>query len=111
MQAALSDSATGGWGELWDHEWAASDGGWQQHCGSPERLSQFTEWLSEQKEQHIAVVSHAGTINNWMNRQPWAAGRPRWPWPSGNYDFGPEGGVARKFSMPNCGWVAVMLEQ
>eukprot|EP00929_Paragymnodinium_shiwhaense_P003866 TRINITY_DN10456_c0_g1_i1.p1 TRINITY_DN10456_c0_g1~~TRINITY_DN10456_c0_g1_i1.p1 ORF type:complete len:320 (+),score=37.84 TRINITY_DN10456_c0_g1_i1:78-962(+) len=110
VREALSDEATADWGHTWDADWASSDGGWQQHCGSPERLHEFSEWLGQQPEQHVAVVSHVGVINNWMNRQPWTEGKQRWPWPKGNYNFGPKGGVARRFATPNAGWLAVVAD-
>mmetsp|Transcript_17 Transcript_17/g.55 ORF Transcript_17/g.55 Transcript_17/m.55 type:complete len:373 (-) Transcript_17:99-1217(-) len=108
---ALSDEATAEWREAWNEAWACGPGGaWQEHCNSGERLGAFTAWLSGRPEERIAVVSHWGTINNFLNRQPWTQNRERkeLPWPHERSAW-PPGGLVRMFDVPNCGWIAVEM--
>lgn len=108
LQAALRDAQTEGWAAEWDRSWAAGDG-YEDHVESPTRMEEFRLWLAKRPERRIATVSHWGTINNLLNREPWAdapgetragrqAGRQAWP----------DGGLARVFDMPNAGWLAVV---
>lgn len=108
IEQALSDEATSAWRDNWDSKWAkGADGAWQAHCRNPQRFSSFMSWLSSRSESMIAIVSHWGTINNMLNREPWVEGYqkilvPEWfdkeTWPDG---------LGKRFNMPNCGWVAV----
>jgi len=110
IEAALSDDATAEWRESWDTSWARGDG-WRAHVADASRLVAFSCWLADRQESMVATVSHWGTINNLMNREAWADGLPR---TQVRDSWGPDttwplGGVARKFEMPNCGWIAVAL--
>lgn len=111
VAAALSDEATAEWRAAWDERWARGSGGaWEAHCGSAGRMQEFRTWLLGRPEPYIAVVSHWGTINNYLNREPWAAGleRTELPWPHDKSAW-PAGGLARMFNVPNCGWIVVRV--
>jgi broad specificity phosphatase PhoE len=108
LQAALKEAQQEKWAEEWDQTLAAG-AGYYSHVESPTRIEEFRVWLAERPERRIATVSHWGTINNLLNREPWADAdsetrdgnlngkqRPAWP----------VGGLARVFEMPNAGWVA-----
>ena len=88
-------------------------GGYIDHVESPTRIEEFRVWLAERPEQRIATVSHWGTINNLLNREPWADAEGR----DGRERTGkqaaawPDGGMARVFEMPNAGWVAVVATE
>ncbi|CAK0820298.1 unnamed protein product [Prorocentrum cordatum] len=112
VMAALADDEAADWRADWDEQWArGSNGAWQAHVSDPQRLVDFQTWIAERSETRIATVSHWGTINNIMNREPWTEGldreqvRDSWG-PDATW---PVGGIVRKFSLPNCGWVAVPL--
>ncbi|CAE8728628.1 unnamed protein product, partial [Polarella glacialis] len=103
---ALSDEATVDWREKWDSEWARGDG-WQEHCGAGCRLDSYADWLASRPETMVAVVCHFGTINNILNSEPWAKSLPR----SGDPTRWPCGGLAKRFAVPNCGWVAALSSE
>lgn len=104
VQAALSDEAVSEWREVWDAEWACTEGSWQAHVSDVHRLAAFWRWLGGQHERHVAVVCHFGAINNILNLEPWADGLER----HGDPARFPCGGLAIRFPVPNCGWVAVV---
>eukprot|EP00746_Dinoflagellata_sp_MGD_P084091 gnl/MRDRNA2_/MRDRNA2_33412_c0_seq1.p1 gnl/MRDRNA2_/MRDRNA2_33412_c0~~gnl/MRDRNA2_/MRDRNA2_33412_c0_seq1.p1 ORF type:complete len:361 (-),score=52.99 gnl/MRDRNA2_/MRDRNA2_33412_c0_seq1:286-1368(-) len=109
VKEALSDEATAEWRVEWDKAWArGSDGKWQAHCNDPNRLVQLNNWLAKRPETTIATMSHWGTINNLLNREPWADNWERTPvgkaWGISSW---PTGGLARRFEMGNCGWIAL----
>ncbi|CAE8656431.1 unnamed protein product, partial [Polarella glacialis] len=106
VRKALSDEATVDWREKWDSEWARGDG-WQEHCGAGCRLDSYADWLASRPETMVAVVCHFGTINNILNSEPWAKGLPR----SGDPTRWPCGGLAKRFAVPNCGWVAALSSE
>ena len=106
VEHALSEKATADWEEAWDAGGFAQGPKWQSHCADPERLAQFKLWLSRRSERRVAVVSHFGTINNLMNREPWTEGKERHPQPA---SFWPEGGIVRRFNIPNAGWVGAVM--
>eukprot|EP00929_Paragymnodinium_shiwhaense_P121210 TRINITY_DN93374_c0_g1_i1.p1 TRINITY_DN93374_c0_g1~~TRINITY_DN93374_c0_g1_i1.p1 ORF type:complete len:303 (+),score=27.72 TRINITY_DN93374_c0_g1_i1:56-964(+) len=110
VERALSDEATADWRQDWDAGWAQSEGIWETHCEDGERMEALRAWLQRQPHKAIATVSHWGTINNFMNRQPWADKAERTPvtgkWP---VDAWPPGGMAHRFHMPNCGWIACLF--
>jgi len=107
VERALSEEATADWGDAWGAGGGLAAGpAWRAHCASSERLGDFKVWLSQQRERTVAVVSHYGTINNLMNREPWAEGRKRSPQPAA---FWPEGGIVRRFNLRNCGWVTTLM--
>lgn len=106
IDAALSEDATAEWSEQWDND---SDGAWQAHCDDARRLISFKVWLNSRRETRVAVVSHWGTINNMMNREPWADEYRKEEVPeTWNRQSWPEGGLAKRFNMPNSGWIAVV---
>ncbi|KAK3281662.1 hypothetical protein CYMTET_10558 [Cymbomonas tetramitiformis] len=111
IEAALSDEATAEWGQHWDAHWARGAGGaWQAHVSDPARHEAFSRWLAAQSERYVAIVSHWGTINNWLNRQPWTAEIERVPvsstWIASEW---PTEGIARRFGVRNAEWIAVVL--
>jgi len=109
VAAALSDEATADWREAWDCTWAGGpDGAWQAHCNDGKRVHAFAAWLQGRAETRIATVSHWGTINNFLNRQPWTVSlaRRELPWPHDRSSW-PPGGLAHMFDVPNCAWIAV----
>eukprot|EP00747_Dinoflagellata_sp_TGD_P184908 gnl/TRDRNA2_/TRDRNA2_41008_c0_seq1.p1 gnl/TRDRNA2_/TRDRNA2_41008_c0~~gnl/TRDRNA2_/TRDRNA2_41008_c0_seq1.p1 ORF type:complete len:306 (-),score=57.42 gnl/TRDRNA2_/TRDRNA2_41008_c0_seq1:65-982(-) len=110
VKLALSDEAVAEWGEAWDAGWADGAGAWQAHCGDPARLANLSAWLEQQPASRVVMVCHWGTINNFLNRQPWADHLPREEvqerWGRAMW---PLGGLARTFHMQNCGWVAVIM--
>lgn len=111
VEKALSDEATADWREQWDILWAnAGVGSWQAHCSDPVRMEALRAWLSKRLEARIATVSHWGTINNFLNRQPWTEGLSRepFPWPHERNEW-PAGGLVRMFDIPNCGWIAARM--
>lgn len=112
VDAALSEAATADWQALWDEQWAeGAHGAWQEHCEDGRRMEAFGRWLAAQPDTHIATVSHWGTINNFLNRQPWAESAPprrELPW-AHDASAWPPGGLARVFEVPNCGWIAVRM--
>lgn len=112
VSAALSDEATAEWRESWDKTWAAgADGQWQRHCSDAERMQALGAWLATVPDTCVATVSHWGTVNNFLNRQPWTKGIKGTPLPEhwlGHEAF-PEGGLAKQFDLPNAGWVAVVM--
>eukprot|EP00931_Biecheleriopsis_adriatica_P046884 TRINITY_DN26976_c0_g1_i1.p1 TRINITY_DN26976_c0_g1~~TRINITY_DN26976_c0_g1_i1.p1 ORF type:complete len:338 (+),score=43.43 TRINITY_DN26976_c0_g1_i1:32-1045(+) len=108
---ALSAQSTAEWGSLWDSHWAkGGEGAWQAHCNDSGRLSRFNDWLSHRPETEIAVVSHWGTVNNLLNREPWAEHLARVPISKNWVPSAWPAGLAYRFDMPNCGWVAVIYE-
>lgn len=111
VSRALSPEATADWQSQWDAEWAnGAEGGWQKHIADPSRFIEFSRWLSGRPEESIAIVSHWGTINNIMNREPWTNHRERKEVPKNwGRSIWPKGGLAQVFSMSNCGWIAVMM--
>ena len=109
VEGALSDEVNGDWASQWNHSWANTERhprGWREHCADPDRLRAFGEWLASQHDRYVAIVSHIGTINNILNREPWTHGRPRHRQPA---DFWPEDGIVRRFNIRNAGWVAVRM--
>lgn len=104
VQAALSDDAVSEWREAWDSEWACAEGSWQLHVFDVHRLAGFWRWLRGQQERHVAVVCHWGAINNLLNLEPWADGLER----HGDPARFPCGGLALRFNLRNCGWIAVV---
>lgn len=80
LERALSDSATASWRAEWDAR-LAGGGAWQQHVLDGGRCVEFKEFMSKRAERFIATVSHWGTINNLVNREPCvdAAQLPRSP--------------------------------
>ena len=111
VQVALREAQKEAWAAEWDRSLATGDG-YVDHVESPTRIEEFRLWLSNRPERRIATVSHWGTINNLLNREPWAdasgetrggplAGKRAWP----------DGGLARTFEMPNAGWVAVVATE
>lgn len=114
LQAALQDAKREAWAAEWDRTLATGDG-YVDHVESPTRMEEFRVWLAERPDRRIATVSHWGTINNLLNREPWAdvsgetrdgrqrAGKQGLAWP--------EGGLARTFEMPNAGWIAVVATE
>jgi len=111
---ALSSTRTWNWEKQWNTAWAqGEDGAWEEHCGDGHRLTEFNEWLVDRPQRFVAIVSHYGTINNMLNREPWADGLPRSPIPSGwkPAEGWPAGGIARMFGMPNAGWIAAVLSR
>eukprot|EP00930_Biecheleria_cincta_P089173 TRINITY_DN78441_c0_g1_i1.p1 TRINITY_DN78441_c0_g1~~TRINITY_DN78441_c0_g1_i1.p1 ORF type:complete len:293 (-),score=43.25 TRINITY_DN78441_c0_g1_i1:191-1069(-) len=111
VESALSEEATSEWRDQWNSRWACGDdGAWQTHVADGLRITAFSQWLSRRAETKIAIVSHWGTINNILNREPWSRTEKRCEIPE-RWDKSswPEGGLARKFSMPNCGWVSVFM--
>jgi len=110
VQLALSPDAAADWKEQWDTHCARGDGSWQEHVGDVTRLMAFSVWLARQPETRVAVVSHWGTINNCLNREPWAQNVEKQQVPAGwDRQCWPQDGLAKIFSMPNCGWVAVTM--
>jgi hypothetical protein len=67
--AALSDEACAGWREEWDL-WQANGQCWPCHSGEPHRIDVCKAWLLEQPSCCIATVSHFGTVNTLVNREP-----------------------------------------
>jgi len=110
VNLALSPGATADWKDQWDNRWARADGSWQDHVSDGNRLITFSSWLCRQPETKVAVVSHWGTINNILNREPWAQQMKKRPvseaWCRHSW---PEDGLAKQFNMPNCGWIVVAL--
>lgn len=105
VEKALSDDATAEWRLLWDSTWArGAEGAWQAHVADVGRLAGFSAWLAQRPEAAVAVVSHFGAINNFLNLEPWADGLPR----VGDPSRWPCGGLARRFQLQNCSWVAVL---
>lgn len=105
VERALSDEATRTWREQWDTQWACGPGGaWQAHVGSISRVRAFMRWLEAQPGTTVAVVCHYGAINNLLNSEPWTVGLPRF----GDPARFPCGGLAKRFDIANCGWVAVV---
>ena len=112
VREALSEAATKGWAGAWDAGQAGGDEGrWQAHCVGGDRLEAFRHWLSAREETRVAVVSHWGTINNLLNREPWAEDHRQ----GGRFGVArewfpeswPAAGLAQMFAMRNCGWVCV----
>jgi broad specificity phosphatase PhoE len=113
--AALSDEACAGWREEWD-SWQANGTCWQCHSGQ-NRIDAFKEWLLEQPSRCIATVSHFGTVNALVNREPCIqafyrqtpeqfAANP-FAWKLGVLPA--EGGV--RIDVKNCGNVALVYEE
>jgi len=110
VQFALSSDATADWKEQWDTHHARGDGSWQEHVTDVTRLLASRVWLGRQPETKIAVVSHWGTINNSLNREPWARNMKKQRVPAAwNSKSWPQDGLAKIFNMTNCGWIAVTM--
>lgn len=110
VKVALQEAAASSWSEHWDKEWAFGSS-YEQHVNDPARASAAVAWLLEQPETEIATVSHWGTINNILNREPWSEGLQRTPvcrtWGPMAW---PKGGLVKKFEMPNCGWIVAVSD-
>lgn len=120
VEAALAPEATRHWRQAWDAE-LADGAGWRGHADDGARCAAFKRWLSEQPQARVATVSHWGTVNNLVNREPCIEARgleresppPAWVRAGG---WGPQswpaGGV-HLLQMPNAGHVAAVysLEQ
>ena len=116
--AALSDEACAGWREEWDL-WQANGQCWPCHSGEPQRIDAFKAWLLEQPSCCIATVSHFGTVNALVNREPCieAGGLVRQPpeqiaanpfaWKLGVLPA--DGGV--RIDVKNCGSVTLVYEE
>lgn len=113
VKKALSPSKSPGigsdaWGKQWSEKWATADGSWEKHCNDPSRLASFATWLAANDDKLIATVSHWGTINNILNREPWTECLPRKPVPRSLVPSAwPQCGLAKLLTVPNAGWVAV----
>eukprot|EP01043_Picozoa_sp_COSAG02_P059131 COSAG02_NODE_7480_length_2993_cov_40.034900_1_plen_406_part_00 len=108
LQVALREAQNEQWAADWDRSLATGDA-YVDHVESPTRIEEFRVWLANRPERHIATVSHWGTINNLLNREPWAdaSGETRSGRVAGKLAW-PDGGLARTFEMPNAGWLAVV---
>jgi broad specificity phosphatase PhoE len=108
LQVALREAQNEHWAAEWDRSLATGDA-YVEHVESPTRIEEFRVWLANRPERRIATVSHWGTINNLLNREPWAdaRGETRSGHVAGKLAW-PDGGLARTFEMPNAGWVAVV---
>ena len=105
VEVALSDEVNSDWASQWNCFWAKGER-WRDHCGDPDRLRVFGAWLASQDDRYVAIVSHIGTINNILNREPWTRGHPRHPQAA---SFWPEDGIVRRFNIRNAGWIAVRM--
>lgn len=94
---------------------------WRSHICNTNRLQEFKhDFLNKQWQNHqgIAVVSHYGTINNYLNRENWANATDtddiqlqKFELPPVVGDWWPAEGIARRFNIPNCGWISLLLEK
>eukprot|EP00928_Gymnodinium_smaydae_P054050 TRINITY_DN37893_c0_g1_i1.p1 TRINITY_DN37893_c0_g1~~TRINITY_DN37893_c0_g1_i1.p1 ORF type:complete len:308 (-),score=36.00 TRINITY_DN37893_c0_g1_i1:74-958(-) len=111
VELALSATSTAEWKDMWDAKLACgNDGAWQCHVADGTRLNEFKLWLNRQCDTRIAIVSHWGTINNVMNREPWTQQRTRQEVPeSWCRTSWPTGGAVKVFNVRNCGWLAVLM--
>jgi len=111
VEAAFSSTEISSWQHMWDTQWAkGSEGAWQGHIGDASRFEKFSLWLSQRSETKIAVVSHFGTVNQLLNREPWSYQRHKEEVPKAwGGQHWPENGLAKKFVIPNCGWIAVLM--
>ncbi|OLP95421.1 hypothetical protein AK812_SmicGene22452 [Symbiodinium microadriaticum] len=111
VEKALSVAAASDWRRAWDESLAAGDG-WQQHCGSIDRLVPFRNWLIMRPESNVAIVAHYGSINNLLNMEPFERSvreEKLRSW-SGVHANTPRTAM-KYFLVPNCGWVAVLYER
>ena len=115
IAAALSDRSTEGWRAAWDGGQACGPE-WRSHVGCGARIDAFKVWLAQQPARRVATVSHWGTVNNCISREPRAieaSGRTLEKLLEKAHVLTPQEGWPVKGSLinlSNCGWVAAVFE-